>query len=428
MAERVGGFFASLNLMVDEASFRKGASAIKGVASDIGRLVKVGLSLGGLGSIFTGVLADLQAKQLVIAAGANLTVTQFQAWENALKAAGYNADSFVGSLDSLDQRMRRIMLMGENVDQGLVLAISRLGINFTEFMGMNSDQRARAVLQAASGMQNQLNAATLVGDILGDTGRSFFLYMKQSGRSMQDMLKVGQQMSFTTKESKREAMAFGNQLNVLKGIGFEIAGLFSTKLMAHFTPGLTDINQWVFSHKQEIIDSVSVIAEKVGGFIDKLIEFGRGVNDFVKGIGGWEVALKGLAAAFLIFEGGKVISGVVSAFAGLATIATGPVGVALALIVAAVAAFGALEAFNNAKFPEGSWQQKMQDQIFPWQNHHDIREQMKAQGYDPDKILGTGKTDLTIHFEGMPDWMNAKDASLGSGNQLFKSATIGQQQ
>ncbi len=319
MATNIGGYFASLKLLTDETSFKKGIGSLKQVVSGVGGLVKMVAGLSVVRSVFGGAMALMQRDELILAQRTNLATGELSAWSMAVGAAGVSAGQFTGALASLDSRLQR-MKLGE-VDVGLAKSLGMLGIGFGGFAQADAGKRTEQVLRQAMAMRDQRKAAQLVADVLGSAGQEYFWYLTASGASLDKQLAEGRALTFTNERTKMDALVFSAELRKTGGAMKEIGALWGSAFARQLTPMIQGINRLIASNRGLIRSEVIAFAKDAGrviveitGHIVKLIPQ---AIDLINRLGGLEAIVKRVAIGFAAWKVMQLVGGIANIVKGV---------------------------------------------------------------------------------------------------------------
>jgi hypothetical protein len=319
----VGGFFAELKLVTNSESFKKGEKNLKEVGDKIKHFSHFAISafsLAGAGVIgFAGAISAVATKTNILASSLQMSSTSLSQWQMAASMAGTDANGLTSALLNLQKKADRLK-MGE-VDMGMAKSLGMLGLGYQSFLNKSSEGKMQSALNAAMKMKDKGLAGELIRDVLGDAGKDMFEYLKLSGQSMTDILAKAKALTFTTDETRKGSMIFGQELKSVMGGLKEIGSLFAQTFGTAFTPVIKSLGQLIIKNKELI--KVNVIK-----FAKDLAKFGKSVFDVLaKGIpivvsvidklGGIEGVLKKVAFGFSIFYGAKMISGIFSLIKGI---------------------------------------------------------------------------------------------------------------
>lgn len=274
-------FFASLALTTDENSFKKGL----GILNSFANLGKTGAAgVIGLGAAFVALGAttanamtklDATAKQL----GLNAMV--LDNWQNAVRLAGGDADSFTASLMTMNEAFRNLKI-GE-VKEDFIKATGMSGADFSKLQSMNTDQRIRAIWGALEKVQDPGKQQALIQKIFGQGGVDLFTRLQLQGRSLTQVYNQAAAMNPNTAQDYETAVK-GNQAqndisvsfaNIVKKVGIEIEEAL--------LPEMQKFAQWLKDNKQGFVD----FAQGIGNATTVLIGLINGIGSVVGNITGW---------------------------------------------------------------------------------------------------------------------------------------------
>jgi hypothetical protein len=336
MGTSVAGFWASLKLITDSKSFKKGEKHLNNVKSTVKGLTSFAIKgISGL-LAYSGVMSIFGGRSLRLANSLGISTTELNAWKQVASMAGIGADELASSMMNLEKKAQRVKL-GE-VDVGLAKSLGMLGVGFGEFNKAKSDVRMKMVISQAMKMEDKGKAAELVRDTLGDAGVELFKYMQLSGQSLDSMLAKGRALTFTNERTKKTAMIFNQELKSTIGGVKEIGNLFASSFAANFIPVLRGIQNLIIKNKQLIAVTVIKWGKELGKVMASLFVFvSKGVPyvvNLINKMGRLESVMKKIGIAFGIFMGAKLlggignlakgVGGVINIFKGLITIAANP--------------------------------------------------------------------------------------------------------
>ena len=323
MTESIGGYFASLKLVSDESSFKKGVAAIGGVRKELGQVIKFAAGLSVVKDLFGGWMAAVQRDELILSKTTGLNVRDLSAWTAAVGAAGVSAGAFTGALAGVETRIQR-MKLGE-VDTAMARSLGMLGIGFSGFAKADAGERTRLVMQQSLAMKDQGKAAQLVSDVLGDAGKEYFWYLKMTGANLQQQLAEGRALTFTNQRTKMDAMIFGAELRKTGGALKEMGGLFGSTFAKSLTPLVQNINHLIVANKGLIATDIVKFANMLGKEVQIVVGFferwePRVVN-LVSRLGGFDRVVKDIAIGFAAWKMAQLGMGVINLIRGIGGIA-----------------------------------------------------------------------------------------------------------
>lgn len=329
--ESIGGFFVDLGMNVN-GSFNDGINRIKGAENTVTKLSRtIKTALGG--ALLSGA-TKLESAELKTADAIGITTSKLSKWKTAAAIAGTSASSLTSSMQSLENKMQGLKL-GE-VDTGLAKKLGMLGIGYTDFANMDATQRISSVFSRASSMEDQKEAARLIQDILGNAGYEYYQYLKLSGTSLQDNLKLADRLVFTTESSKKKALSFQSEFSGLAE-GLKSIGLFfGSQLAGEMTPAIKNVKLLIAGNKELIqqgitgftsnlgvlISGITSTVKKLLPLVSKIVDKAGGLSSLIVKIGLGVTGLKiaGFATGLL---------GVVSSLTSIKTLLIGGLGFTL---------------------------------------------------------------------------------------------------
>ena len=268
MAEEVGGFFASLKLNTDEASFSRGAGKISDLAGGLKGLLLAGAGLAGLTLSFKALLdaASEQAKLGQMALSLGMSADNLQNWSAAVRIAGGDADAFVSSISNLNQKMVDLRAFGDKPGDKFWIAVRGLGVNPNSMLNMNNDQRIAVLMKGAeklahTGPQGLQNAQTFLREALGQSGVGLLTKAMQNKTTVADLYARGAGSQFTTGADMAGASKGMTEWNQSVETLKSVFNLFSDTVMRELAPSLKGLNAWLTANKGEIAKFTKAMAD-----------------------------------------------------------------------------------------------------------------------------------------------------------------------
>lgn len=308
----IGGFFVELGLKADKNSFAQGHSLMGGLA-DAGK--KVAASLGITTGSFIALAktaGQVESAELKAARALGVSAQALDAWKVSANVAGINGGALVGTMTQLEAKMQKLK-MGQ-FDAGLAKSLSMLNIGYTQFADMDATQRTRAVFDAAGNMEDQRKAAQLVSDVLGQAGREYYDYLKLSGKSLDSQLEQGRALTFTTEETKKNAMLFNAEAGAIFAAGKSISMLFGSELARAMTPAAEKIKTFLMGNREliqsGIVNFTNRLAEGVNAIFGALQKIAPFVSGLIDHFGGLDKVIVKIGLGFVSWKISGLVGGI----------------------------------------------------------------------------------------------------------------------
>lgn len=268
MAEDVGGFWASLKLIPDTASFQSGERALSGLVNGLKSIA---------GALLTYKLADelvklaqAQAQLNITASFAGLSTDALAEWGIMLRTANVDSAAFTSSLTALNNQFIRLQTQGEALPEGTAKSIGLLGLDLTQIMGEDSASRASDIIAAATSYaaktKDTAAAAQLVKNLLGDAGAQYFTWLQLSGKTLGGQADLARSLMYTNAGDRRAVMDPMADLNSLRASFGSMASEFATKFMIHLDPAFKNLLDYLADpkNKQAILNTIDSWATALG--------------------------------------------------------------------------------------------------------------------------------------------------------------------
>lgn len=263
----VGGFFASLKLMTDEDSFKKGVGILEGFPKLLSKAavgaVGLGVAMVGLGASTANAMTKLAstAKQL------GMNALTLDNWQNAVRLAGGDADSFTSSIQTMNEAFRNLKI-GE-VKEDFIKSTGMSGADFSKLQGMNNDQRLRTIWGALEKVQDPGKQQALIQKIFGQGGVDLFSRMQNQGTNLSGLYKQAAGMNPNT-QADYDAAVKGNQANESIAVSFQnTINKLGIEIEKSLLPDLERFAQWLRDNK----DALTAFAKAVGEATASVVSF-----------------------------------------------------------------------------------------------------------------------------------------------------------
>lgn len=269
----IGDFLVKLGLSPDKNSFETGNKLIDGITTGLNKLIgtarNAAVVLAGT-AVASGTVESAAYKN---AAAIGISTEALDLWKASAKIAGVNADGLVGSMGKLANVMNHMTIDGSGLE-AYAEQLGKLGISLEELKDLNpSDAYAKIISKAQSALDgtNTTRITTIVGDILGSEGQSFFIELNRQGKSISEFLSGAQKTIFTDAASNQKGANFAVEVNTLKTEVQSITKLLGDEIAGELTGYVKELNRWIQSHGPEIKAAISGIANFVGLIAEKIV-------------------------------------------------------------------------------------------------------------------------------------------------------------
>lgn len=330
----IGGFFVNLGMRLDKSSFNAAEQALKGFENTAGKITRaLGVTTGSTLAMAkaAGALETAEAKA---ARAIGVGATKLSEWKIAAGVAGTSGAALIGTMTQLENKMQRLKL--GQVDQNLAKNLGFLGLNYSDFSKMDSDQRMRAVFNKADGMQDQKKAALLIQETLGGAAREYYDYLKLSGKSLDQQLAEGRALNFTTEKSKTEARLFNQEFNAVVQGAKSIGTFLGSNIAAKLTPAATKIKEILISNRELIQSGIIGFTDRLGTAINGVIGFAGRIAPLVSGLidkfGGLDQVIIKIGIAGMAAKLAKVAGGVLNIISSVGLLKTALAGLGSGLL------------------------------------------------------------------------------------------------
>lgn len=263
----VGGYFASLKLITDENSFRKGVDTLGKFPGLLKGTVMgaVGLAAGMVALATTTATAmsklDAQARTL------GMSARNLDNWRGAVSLAGGDADGFVASMVNMNEAFRNLKI-GE-VKTDFIQATGMSGANFAALQGMDNDTRLRTIWSALEKVADKDKQQALVEKIFGSGGVELFSLLRAKGQTLAGNYNTAASLNPLTNADYRTAIEGDKaQREITQSLEkqFQNVGISIENALL---PSLDKLAKWFATHQTEL----DAFATAVGDATSTVIGF-----------------------------------------------------------------------------------------------------------------------------------------------------------
>ena len=278
MAEKIGGFFADLKLLVDNSSFGKGIKALSKVGAtlkEIGGATKKAFAIGAGISAFAGMMSFLENKNYNVATSLGISVTEMKNFKYAADLAGVSGDSFVDTMQSIVDSSREFQTKGIVNDTQLTGLQKLGGVSLQNLVMGEEDvtEKIKAIYSAAKNNINGLSNPQIkqaLQDALGKPGLDLYNNLKDSNVEMDQLVDSAKDFVLTTNQSNKEARDLSRKMAGIKIIAEEFGERFSGGFASGIMPGL-DFNNIGKGTLQQAGAETEQFGKDLGGMIKQAI-------------------------------------------------------------------------------------------------------------------------------------------------------------
>lgn len=291
----------------------------------------------------------------------DMTVDSFKAWSGVAQQANLDGEHVGDLIEELRNKFGEFKALGEQSSVSDVFGA--LGIDASMMEGMAAAEQFEFIMNRFSGVADKDQAASLADMLFGGEGNKLTTYIRNTGKSLNELLDEQRQFNLLTDEGASGAVAYGLSFKNLKSIVTsawqEISGIVGGEMAGDMQNLGETVSKYVRENKEEVVSTLKGLVYGAKDFTVAVWEIGSSVNSIVQVFGGWKtvgVAVASLLAGKLVislfgmgqalFTAVRAIGTLKVGMAGLnAVMAANPIG----LVVAAVGAliFAGIQLYQN---------------------------------------------------------------------------------
>ena len=293
----IGGFFVSLGLNPDKASFETGNKLVDAVGNSFNKLIgaarNAAVVLAGT-AVASGMVESAAYKT---AEKIGISTETLDLWKASAKIAGVDANGLVSAMGSLANVMGRMRIDGAGLEQ-FSKKMAELGlvvdkVDIAKMLDMAPDELMTDILRKAQeasakvkkevadankelsknpkneeaqkklrdARKEQQRISIIVGDVLGDAGQDFFIELQRQGKSIDDFLSGAGRTVFTTAADNQKGANFAVEVNTLKTEIESASKLLGDAIGGELTQYVKELNQWIQENGPAIRKTIEEIAK-----------------------------------------------------------------------------------------------------------------------------------------------------------------------
>ncbi|ELH4236301.1 phage tail protein [Vibrio fluvialis] len=346
--------YQELSQQLDEA--RDKAEAFEGAAGVGSKLRGIGkagvVAVGGIWATTTAIAGlmtvtnNTTSTMVGMAKAYDMNIERFNAWNGVAQQAGLDGEHIGDMIEELSNKFGEFKALGEQ--SSVADVFGALGINESMMEGMAAADQFEFIMKRLEGVADKQQAASLADMLFGGEGNKVTTYIRNTGKSLSELLDEQRQFNLLTEKGADGAVAYGQSFKNLQTIissGWqEISGIVGGEMAGDIQQLSVTIGRYVRENKEAVSETLKSLVYGAKDFTVALWNVGATVNRVVQIFGGWETV--GTAVSALL--AGKLVVGLVTmgkmAFTAIRTIGALKVSMASLNVVMAANPIGAVAA------------------------------------------------------------------------------------
>ncbi|MDW2310638.1 phage tail protein [Vibrio sp. 1075] len=237
----------------------------------------------------------------------DMTVESFKAWSGVAQQAGLDGEHVGDMIEELRNKFGEFKALGEQSSVSEVFGA--LGIDASMMEGMAAAEQFEFIMKRLEGVADKDQAASLADILFGGEGNKVTTYIRNTGKSLNELLDEQRQFNLLTDDGANGAVAYGLAFKNLKSVIFsawqEISGIVGGEMAGDIDSLSLTIGSFVRENKTNIVGFFKDLIQVSKSIATGLWNVGAAVNSVAQAMGGWQNI--GLAMASLL--AGKLIVG-----------------------------------------------------------------------------------------------------------------------
>ena len=237
----------------------------------------------------------------------NMNIEQFKAWSGVAEQAGLNGENVGDMIEELSNKFGEFKALGKQSSVSDVFGA--LGVNQSMLDGMDAAKQFEFIMKRLQGVTDKQQAASLADMLFGGEGNKVITYIRNSGKSLNDLLGEQRQFNMLTSAGASGAVAYGQSFKNLKttisSAWQEISGIVGGEMAGDIKNLGQSVSQYIRANKNEVVSTLKGLIYSAKDFALALWNVGSVVNNVIQSFGGWKTV--GIAVASVL-TGKMVVS------------------------------------------------------------------------------------------------------------------------
>ena len=250
-------------------------SAATGAASMLGPAGLIGGTVIGGGMTALVMTNKMAAANANLAASVGMTAANYRMWDGIMEQAGLSGENVVDLMEEMTNKMGEAKGLDE-LPSGLADAIHILGLDFEYLKKLKPEQQFMEIMKAAEGMDDQQLAQTAVDMLMGGEANKVLGYLRDQGKSVNELVKEWGKYNVVTDESISGAKLFSDAWSkftfVMGGAFQELSGLVGGVLAPQLIEWAKQFSDFLTNK-----DNREAIKKFSAGFGETLVQLGKGI-------------------------------------------------------------------------------------------------------------------------------------------------------
>lgn len=257
-----------------------------GVAYATGALWGVTAAIGGVMTLTNNHTAEMVG----LAKSYDMSIDRFKAWSGVAAQAGLDGEHVGDLIEELSNKFGEFKVLGEQSSVSDVFGA--LGLEQSMLDGMSAADQFEFIMGRIEKVSDKQQAASLADQLFGGEGNKIAMYIRNSGKAMNELLEEQDRFNLLTDQGAAGATAYGqsfkNLSSVVSSAWQEISGILGGEF-AGTIDGLSEsLSGFVRENKTEIVDMIKGLASFSWKAVTAIWSLGSAVDGVVQSLGGWE--------------------------------------------------------------------------------------------------------------------------------------------
>ena len=271
----IGGFFLSIGAAIDKASFESSNRLIDGLGNSFNKLIGSARNAANTlvnTTLDTSKMGDSAHR---LAEAWNISTESINLWRATAKIATTDAKSLDSALSKLAD-VKNGLKFGDGFNS-FSEQLAKLGMGYGALDNLSVDDQLETIINHAltQSKLDKAETAKVLQDLLGTGASQLYIKLSDKGVTNVGAYQQAEVMSriFTSGEDFLNLTKFQEQVNIFDQSIDSLGTLLGSTLAKNLTDPLTNLNDWLVAHGDEIKDAMDKLGTAIA---NTLVELGKG--------------------------------------------------------------------------------------------------------------------------------------------------------
>lgn len=245
----------------------------------------------------------------------DMSISKFTQWGGIAQQAGLNAENVGDMVEELTNKFGEFKALGKQSSVSDAFGVLKLNKSMLE--GKSSVQQFELIMKRLQGIKDKQKAASIADMLFGGESNKLVTYIKNSGNSLEHLLKAQKQVSLLSKEGASGALRYSKAFKVLQSTvtsaWAEISGIIGGEFANDITRLAKRLSNFVRNNKAEIVTNIKALIQHIKAFGKAFLFISQHIPEVIAAIALLKIGIIALNVAMWANPIGLIIAGIAAA-------------------------------------------------------------------------------------------------------------------